>query len=57
MAASKKKKREKCRDLREWIADLEEEAQYGNKRFPPWASEISADMVELVQKKWKKYGF
>jgi UbiD family decarboxylase len=36
--------------------NLKEEAQYGNKRFPPWASEISADMVDLVEKKWKKYG-
>jgi len=35
--------------------NLKEETEYGNKRFPPWASEISADMVKLVQKKWKKY--
>lgn len=36
--------------------NLKLEPQYDNKRFPPWASDISPEMSKLVEKKWKEYG-
>ena len=36
--------------------NLKKEAQYGNQRFPPWASDIAPAMAKLVERKWKEYG-
>jgi UbiD family decarboxylase len=36
--------------------NLKKEAQYGNQRFPPWASDISPEISQLVDRKWKEYG-
>jgi len=36
--------------------NLKLEPQYGNKRFPPWASDISPEMSRRVNQRWKEFG-
>lgn len=36
--------------------NLEPQAQYGNKRFPPKASEVSPKTEQLVKRRWQEYG-
>jgi 3-polyprenyl-4-hydroxybenzoate decarboxylase len=36
--------------------NLEPQAQYGNKRFPPKASEVSPKTEQLVKQRWQEYG-
>jgi len=36
--------------------NLKMEPQYGNERLPPRASDISPEMAQLVERKWKEYG-
>ncbi len=37
--------------------DLEPRPEYDGKRFPPLGTEISPQMQELIQRRWKEYGF
>jgi UbiD family decarboxylase len=37
--------------------NLKLEPQYGNKRFPPWASDISPEISRRVDQRWKELGF
>ena len=37
--------------------DLEPEAQYGGKREPPLCTEIDGKTAELINRRWKEYGF
>jgi len=36
--------------------NLEEEEQYDGKRLPPLASDMSPEIMERVESRWKEYG-
>lgn len=36
--------------------NLKPEEQYEGKRFPPWATDISPELEQLVEQRWNEYG-